>query len=603
MPENLPERTYKHQVPADVFVEAFTTVAWTPEQTKKFNDLGILKCSFSDIQRRTDSFKVRFIGKEYENNNDFILVESIEVTSAILITGGYPIYNSINWIFKDCKLSNFDLRDFNYSYRTKLSDEKVKVSKVYLSFFECELENITLSYSYIGDLHVSKSTVGSIWISDSQIINFNLVTKSTIEILTFKNSKAEEIKIENSKTDKINIDTNSIIEGFFILDKSKTNDIRIWRDSSIHNVDVANCTLGFFEVNESDCTSISFTNVKSSLFLKKSIVSKVVIASSTLAVLEINDKNLKELFIRDGLIYILIFLKYTLKKETVVSFSNISVHSCIMDEFNVLGILYLRSIKRVIEGFDENFLVQNIPNVDIKNGTPETLQGFKQHLLINEPTLRIFQSSLGKTEFTECDLAGFNFEFNNSKITEVFISGGTVPDDVTVCDEINPVKILEQQKSFFDQLKKVFEGQGDIVRGTKYHARTSEIQMQIIEAGKRRWWFKYFDTEWWVYKLNETSNRHGESWGWAIVFTLVLSLIGFIFYNAALEPRKYDFVLGWNTDFLGDWAQFILPTHKTDFMVKEPNSNALFIDVVSRIFIGYGIYQLISAFRKHGKRG
>lgn len=125
----------------------------------------------------------------------------------------------------------------------------------------------------------------------------------------------------------------------------------------------------------------------------------------------------------------------------------------------------------------------------------------------------------------------------------------------------------------------------------------------MILKGLRLFYDPKKNPKWWVYKLNETSNRHGESWGWAIVFTLGISSIGFIFYNAALESVKYELVLGWHTDFIGDWAQFILPTHKTDFMVKEPSSHALFIDVVSRIFIGYGIYQLISAFRKHGKKG
>jgi hypothetical protein len=45
------------------------------------------------------------------------------------------------------------------------------------------------------------------------------------------------------------------------------------------------------------------------------------------------------------------------------------------------------------------------------------------------------------------------------------------------------------------------------------------------------------------------------------------------------------------------------PIHKTDF-VKEVTLNlgSYAADYFGRIFIGYGIYQLVAAFRKHGKK-
>lgn len=137
------------------------------------------------------------------------------------------------------------------------------------------------------------------------------------------------------------------------------------------------------------------------------------------------------------------------------------------------------------------------------------------------------------------------------------------------------------------------------MRGTKYHAKASAIQMEIL-------WKKKNIAELLVYVFNWLSNKHGESWLRGFLFTIAVSLIGFYFYNNALTTPKYEFVWG-STDFLGDWAQFILPTHKIDFIDTKDQifltNSAAFRDILSRILIGYGIYQLISAFRKYGKKG
>jgi hypothetical protein len=71
------------------------------------------------------------------------------------------------------------------------------------------------------------------------------------------------------------------------------------------------------------------------------------------------------------------------------------------------------------------------------------------------------------------------------------------------------------------------------------------------------------------------------------------------------------FAWGWNrwADFgaainvmVKYYFKFFIVTHDLDFM-KAFNSNAVgyFVDTVGRIFIGYGIYQAVQAFRKYGK--
>tara|TARA_R110000765_G_scaffold94079_3_gene177439 strand:- start:3949 stop:5283 length:1335 start_codon:yes stop_codon:yes gene_type:complete len=102
-----------------------------------------------------------------------------------------------------------------------------------------------------------------------------------------------------------------------------------------------------------------------------------------------------------------------------------------------------------------------------------------------------------------------------------------------------------------------------------------------------------------VLSLNAISNWFGSSYVIGLLFTV--SVAG-LFFNLALSHIG-DFVFTTN---INDWqwryfVQFINPTHRFDYMklVDENPRQWFFIwDFLSRIFIGYGIYQTIQAFRK-----
>ncbi|WP_339848268.1 pentapeptide repeat-containing protein [uncultured Dokdonia sp.] len=103
-----------------------------------------------------------------------------------------------------------------------------------------------------------------------------------------------------------------------------------------------------------------------------------------------------------------------------------------------------------------------------------------------------------------------------------------------------------------------------------------------------------------VLVLNALSNWFGSSYLLGLVFTVSIASI---FFNLALSHIG-DFVFTWNYE---NWqwryfVQFINPTHRTDYMklVDENPRQWFFIwDFIGRIFIGYGIYQTIQAFRKY----
>lgn len=116
-----------------------------------------------------------------------------------------------------------------------------------------------------------------------------------------------------------------------------------------------------------------------------------------------------------------------------------------------------------------------------------------------------------------------------------------------------------------------------------------------------------------VLYLNSWSNAHGLRWDRGILFTLSTCLFFFSFYYWA--ANNFNIIFNFRNliflykDFWNEAVQFLwlpsgigtLPT----YMETELNGFSLFILVftflLGKIFIGYGIFQTISAFRKHGK--
>ncbi|CAA0155238.1 Pentapeptide repeat-containing protein [Tenacibaculum maritimum] len=110
-----------------------------------------------------------------------------------------------------------------------------------------------------------------------------------------------------------------------------------------------------------------------------------------------------------------------------------------------------------------------------------------------------------------------------------------------------------------------------------------------------------------IHILNVYSNAYGKSYVLGLIFTFT---IGSIFFSLSmLGTSKYTFDL-----ILGDWfiiddnishfLNFLNPTHKFNYLgddfSKYTLSPSFYIwDFVGRIFVGYGIYQTIQAFRKY----
>ncbi|ANH60862.1 hypothetical protein [Dokdonia donghaensis] len=103
--------------------------------------------------------------------------------------------------------------------------------------------------------------------------------------------------------------------------------------------------------------------------------------------------------------------------------------------------------------------------------------------------------------------------------------------------------------------------------------------------------------------LNEFSSKHSTSYGRAFVFTIVIGWL--FFYFSLISTKSFEFSLIPTRWALSEgakyFAQFMIPTHSFKYMddnVVLSNSFYIF-DFIGRLFVGYGVFQFIQAFRKY----
>lgn len=107
--------------------------------------------------------------------------------------------------------------------------------------------------------------------------------------------------------------------------------------------------------------------------------------------------------------------------------------------------------------------------------------------------------------------------------------------------------------------------------------------------------------------LNKLSNNSGLSWWRGFKFTIAVACLFFIVINYWGIVNTRFFEWGWRdwNSFGEVWKNYLNMFYLTDFRDKFEgttlNAFGETLFFVSKIFVGYGIYQTISAFRKYGK--
>lgn len=161
-----------------------------------------------------------------------------------------------------------------------------------------------------------------------------------------------------------------------------------------------------------------------------------------------------------------------------------------------------------------------------------------------------------------------------------------------------------QKQETFRILKNQALQQNNKVQALEYHANEMEAYRQVLKSSS-----PYFDKDRVILGFNRVTNGYGLCWGRGLWLTIACSVFFFVLYYISLESRPFVFTLDNNfkttVDAIGlvlsYYAQFFNPTHGVTFMKDYAGNWSVFWDLISRPFIGLGIYQTIQAFRKYGR--
>jgi uncharacterized protein YjbI with pentapeptide repeats len=232
---------------------------------------------------------------------------------------------------------------------------------------------------------------------------------------------------------------------------------------------------------------------------------------------------------------------------------------------------------------------------DVINKGTISLRGIK---IKEKGIIGFIDSDLGEMDFIKCDFSSADLDFQNSKISESFISESFFPKKVFVGGKRN----YTQARLAYGQLRMAFQKQGDTVNSLEYHSREIEAHYNNI----RLWSPDFFTTiNLW---LNLISNYFGRWWWLGMGVTLIIGVISFLCLLFTMDGFHFS-LTGKVWEYTDSFWKFMNPLRHFDTQTLfdrhdniQPTSWTYTIDFLARVFIAFGYYQTIQAFRRYGRK-
>jgi hypothetical protein len=215
-----------------------------------------------------------------------------------------------------------------------------------------------------------------------------------------------------------------------------------------------------------------------------------------------------------------------------------------------------------------------------------------------EPSCRI-----GKYKFYEIDFTKVKFHIAETDFLNGEIINCDFPETIL---KTSGKKSYSHSKFFFGQLCVLFQRQGDSVRSYEYQAREVDSYYHLLIEQKGKFLEKLTLT------FNKYSNDFGRDWGRSILFSVAVGLLFF----SLLVPSTQQYNIGFSGEetirLIPPFLKFMNPLRHFETMELFKNiegGNAIVLsnwsylwDFLGRIFVAYGYYQTIQAFRKYGRK-
>jgi hypothetical protein len=451
--------------------------------------------------------------------------------------------------FRDCEFNgNVNINSFGSNGNVDFSEDCIFNSDVTLHL-KCNTDYNFPNLIFLSNLIVTGDCPGRL-----SITSLNSLEDKMGKSLTFSGS-CHDLHIEKLKIDRIIFSYSAKVNADILLS-----------GNSINVLEIRNINLDLpFQIKGCEINEILFIGIKGS---KESIV---ISDNSFIKNFDLSLDRLKRLDISGSRVGSLL-LRDVNGKDNIVMVEKSVIEKLQFREVYNYGLISLREL--------------DIPNKGI---------------------LSIVSSSLGKTDFINCNFSKASFEFENSKVTELFLSETDFPKIVIT----NGVKNNSQAQLAFGQLNTSFQKQGDTIRSLEYQSREVEAHYNNLS----KWFhgrFPFVDLTKINLWLNKWSNNFGRYWARGILFSFIVG--GIFFYCLVISTQEYRiaFAFDYNSSFLQSFLKFMNPLRffELENLFKNPEGQSsvtlswvsYLCDFLGRVFVAYGFYQTIQAFRRFGRK-
>ena len=171
---------------------------------------------------------------------------------------------------------------------------------------------------------------------------------------------------------------------------------------------------------------------------------------------------------------------------------------------------------------------------------------------------------------------------------------------------------LENKRETYRIIKQSFSSVGNLSNALHYEylekiTLESELKKEI-QLKKKNCFTKSGISKTTLYaeiialQLNKWSNQHKKSWLQSCLFIVVVGIPCFFFSSIGSGQYEFSWPISLPTfkTAINHFILFLSPVHSVDYLGKHETLNSGFyiFDFLGRIGVGYGIYQLVQAFRK-----
>lgn len=269
---------------------------------------------------------------------------------------------------------------------------------------------------------------------------------------------------------------------------------------------------------------------------------------------------------------------------------NLQVHDIKRTSIHELkvGTLLMSGIpERTLANIFDVCIEEKLELRDFKNnyGGAITFNNIKPN---DDVILEIISSDLTDVTFINVDFSKYkSINILDSKLVDTTFISTTWGDLTNISSKKEDTSVVESIKKLretFRQLKVSMNNQGNKIQELEFYAREMETYGKTLSWKEDR-------EKWLIFKLNKWSNSHGLNWLRPLGLILTVAVVAYL-PLLVVEGCQY-----WYNFF-----EFILPTHKFDFIDGKVFGWFYPIDLISRIIIGYLIYQMIRAFRRYAMK-